>query len=382
MSKNKIIHSQSKGKFHLEQIKKSRHSQKNIINTSTNTNFVKENQLKLISFVTTNIGDTRSFAPNVNVNQKYYLLILYLIVCSLPFTLAGKVGTLSFFQEGNQDSIAKTNFFNPPRVSNPLLTQGILPYLIESKNECTDKFKPLDFAKLALWVYEEDFALPSGIQLLETVIIENIKFVYFKLEINPENAINVFAIRGTNNSENAWQDAHIILKSGKIPDYLQRSTKKALASFEEKFGRCSVAVGHSLGGKLLEAIIDDTILGISFNAYLNNRHNNIIAYRIAGDPADMNVSHTTHTIPADYFAVPNPIKKHSMQYVVEQIDDENIQWETKDIDKMNIVLPNLDNSEKGGCTDIKGRGSHSIETTLETIKEEFDNLFERRRFPL
>lgn len=138
--------------------------------------------------------------------------------------------------------------------------------------------KLLEAAQLCRFALESKPSDLNGGRLAAECVEEDIRFLYVETKM-----AKVFVIRGPETEKN-WEDYGKLLADPAVFDRLAKATRGALSTFEDRYGPCSAATGHSLAGKLLEAL-PERIPGIAFNARSNQKKGNIESIRVHGDVA-------------------------------------------------------------------------------------------------
>jgi len=246
--------------------------------------------------------------------------------------------------------------------------------ITKHRNIIFENLKPMDFAMLAYWIYDETQDLPSCVTLLATKEINEIKYAYFRFEDN-SHKVNIFVIRGTNNFINVVNDYDIFVNGGTIRPHIHDGVECAYKEFEKEYGKCNIAVGHSLGGKLLEVVVHpQQCLGISFNPYHNNRGPNILAFRAAGDLAGLKISPTNYLISNE-----DMMQAHSIENMVKLLKDQKTQWRGKDVARLNSIIPQFDISERQSTRDLATSPIISLDRNYleDHVNEIVDDVIEK-----
>lgn len=165
----------------------------------------------------------------------------------------------------------------------------------------------LFYAMLCNYTYTGDHSdLPRDVNYLGSTERGSIKFCYFK----DCDGCYYLAIRGTDNCPNIFLDGHLLANPFSAGIVLWAMVKDALRQLEAKYGKCSAATGHSLGGLALEHL-PEKIQCVAFNAFRNSNKKNISSVRLRGDIAGL---HTDKWVSSPLHG--DPIAAHKIKNMV------------------------------------------------------------------
>ncbi len=165
------------------------------------------------------------------------------------------------------------------------------------RHDCLE-LSPRDYARINEWVYDKGISLPDGVKVLDIKSSDHIRYAYLTtISKNNPGGINIFVIRGTDNGTNGVVDFRIGLNGGAMHKAIERNAKRILGRFEDEYGPCHTVTGHSLGGRIAEAMTNfRNILAVTFNSFLPNKSSKVVSFRHRGDIAGLHKSYTDHYV--------------------------------------------------------------------------------------